>query len=491
MAAPAEEARPKDERDPLMGAHRMSGDARPQKMPSILGLVLMTVWAFPIAVIWCTMALVVLPSEAVWLFPTNESIALGIFLVTVGVSQLVCPIAGLLSDRHQSRWGRRRPFIVFGSVGVVLGTAICWWSTLNRKGYVYILGLLVSMVSLNIIYSAQASIVPDMDAEKKGEASGIVAVLTAAGNLFGMTIILLLQEHIRQIYPIFIIMVTLSALTSVVAVKEKPTNEGPMRPVTYRDMARSFYLDTTEHRDFFWVCVGRALYYMATSALTFMFFFLRDSFTIGDDAAIRSVVAQVVTLAMVAGIAVSFPLGWMSDSVGRKPLVYAACIAIAVCYYGWLGSAFLPGFWGVLGVFLVGGLYGAASSCYQSVDYALALDVLPRAHNRRREKEESDAESGGQSDAESVASGFTSGSGTIPRKPRHHKGDAEALGLWGVAGFVGSSAGPLIGGLVLESVGGWGRGGHYTFPGYTALLSISAFYAILSAVVTRNIVGTD
>merc|ERR1719443_1281132 len=152
-------------------------------------------------------------------------------------------------------------------------------------------------------------------------------------------------------------MVVLATLTSVGSVREKPTNDGHVRPVTWKDMARSFYLDTTEHRDFFWVCVGRTLYYMATSCLTFMFYFLRDSFSIGSDSSIRSTVAQIVMLAMVVGIAVSFPLGWMSDSVGRKPLVYTACIAIAVCYYGWLGAAFLPGFWGVLGVFLVGGLY--------------------------------------------------------------------------------------------------------------------------------------
>jgi len=54
--------------------------------------------------------------------------------------------------------------------------------------------------------------------------------------------------------------------------------------------------------------------------------------------------------------------------------------------------------------------------------------------------------------------------------PEKHRGSSEALGLWGIAGFIGTSLGPMVGGVVLEAAGGWGHGGHYGYHGYVILL---------------------
>lgn len=58
----------------------------------------------------------------------SETALLTAFLGLAGVSQLICPLVGLLSDRTRSRWGKRRPFI---GIGLAMGTAglLCqWWA---------------------------------------------------------------------------------------------------------------------------------------------------------------------------------------------------------------------------------------------------------------------------------------------------------------------------------------------------------------------------
>lgn len=63
-------------------------------------------------------------------------------------------------------------------------------------------------------------------------------------------------------------------------------------------------------------------------------------------------------------------------------------------------------------------------------------------------------------------------------------GNAQLLGIWGVAAFLGSALGPMIGGPLLYFFGSSGtvEGQDYTIHGYAVVLSLSAIYFLLSAV---------
>jgi hypothetical protein len=63
-------------------------------------------------------------------------------------------------------------------------------------------------------------------------------------------------------------------------------------------------------------------------------------------------------------------------------------------------------------------------------------------------------------------------------------GNAQLLGIWGVAAFLGTALGPMIGGPLLYIFGNSGvtDGQDYTIEGYTILLSLSTAYFVLSAI---------
>ena len=76
---------------------------------------------------------------------------------------------------------------------------------------------------------------------------------------------------------------------------------------------------------------------------------------------------------------------------------------------------------------------------------------------------------------------------TLPKGYDHHGssgGNAQLLGIWGVAAFLGSAIGPMTGGPLLYLFGSTGtaEGQDYTIRGYTILLSLSSAYFILSAI---------
>ena len=75
---------------------------------------------------------------------------------------------------------------------------------------------------------------------------------------------------------------------------------------------------------------------------------------------------------------------------------------------------------------------------------------------------------------------------TLPKGYDHGSsgGNAQLLGIWGVAAFLGSAIGPMTGGPLLYLFGSTGTAEDqdYTIRGYAILLSLSSAYFILSAI---------
>jgi GPH family glycoside/pentoside/hexuronide:cation symporter len=64
-------------------------------------------------------------TDVVGLEPRLASIAA---LVAITWDAINDPLVGLLSDRINSKWGRRRPFLLWGAVPFGLGFIILWWA---------------------------------------------------------------------------------------------------------------------------------------------------------------------------------------------------------------------------------------------------------------------------------------------------------------------------------------------------------------------------
>jgi MFS family permease len=127
------------------------------------------------------------------------------------IAVLVQALMGMLSDRSTSRWGRRRPFIVIGTLGeLAVLTSIGFASSMaGMSGYrTLFLLYMLSMLSSNTAHAAMQGLIPDLvPEEKRGRFSGVkallelplplvfvsvvVASLIGAGNLWGALLALM------------------------------------------------------------------------------------------------------------------------------------------------------------------------------------------------------------------------------------------------------------------------------------------------------------
>jgi MFS family permease len=116
----------------------------------------------------------------------NTSLA-NIRVVGLAVAMLVQPMAGMLSDRSTSRWGRRRPFIVTGTILNILFLFVVGASPLflgsTALGFsaaylVLLIGIVLLQISSNIGHGALQGLIPDLVPENdRGRSSGVKAVM--------------------------------------------------------------------------------------------------------------------------------------------------------------------------------------------------------------------------------------------------------------------------------------------------------------------------
>lgn len=99
------------------------------------------------------------------------------------------PIMGIISDRTESRWGKYRPYLLWGAVPYgLLGIAIFFGPNFSDTGkliyaYVTYIGVMVAFTVMNVPYSALLAVISPV-AEERTKATTFRFVFAAGGSLF-------------------------------------------------------------------------------------------------------------------------------------------------------------------------------------------------------------------------------------------------------------------------------------------------------------------
>jgi MFS family permease len=293
------------------------------------------------------------------------------------IAMVVQPTIGTVSDYTITRWGRRKPYIFIGSVlDVVFLYGIATSNT------VLTIAVFVALLqfSSNFAQGPFQGYVPDLvPAHQVGLASSFVGLFSVLGNVTGFLI-----AYIAQYYDDFFLgtmaLGVVELVTMLVVVfrvndggRVKSRAGRPWRSIA----AEAWGTDILRQRSFVWL-VGSRFFVLAGGGVLVSLgtFYLAQTF--GYDQQTAAVVAIVVLGLAVAGNLVAVvPASRLSDRVGRKRVIYAACLM------GGTGLAIMavaP----ILPVALVGAtLFGIGSGSFLAVDWALMTDIIPKAESGR------------------------------------------------------------------------------------------------------------
>lgn len=147
------------------------------------------------------------------------------------VAVLVQALMGLLSDQSTSKFGRRRPFIVVGTLGeVIIYVLIGFTAGMDGMTGYWFLFLLytLSMVTANTAHAATQGIIPDLvPEEKRGRFSGFKALFELPLPLIFVSFVIGKMVSTGNIWGaiVTLIIVLIVCLLLTLTIKEEPKTE--------------------------------------------------------------------------------------------------------------------------------------------------------------------------------------------------------------------------------------------------------------------------
>jgi Na+/melibiose symporter-like transporter len=339
----------------------------------------MNVYWFGIAFLWNGLHPIVLPALMLSLVPESlkNTYLGGMTFAGLILAMIVQPLAGALSDGTRSRWGRRRPWIL---AGTLLSMAFLAWmaaaGSVIGTFWGLTLGYLLLQVANNAAHGPAQGLIPDLvPVERHGLASGIKNLFDMAGLVVTSLIAGQLMGGGNAV-PAFALsggVLLVSTLVTVLGTPEPSTlgdgtrtGEMPSADANPRDLLR---VDWRSHQDYAWLLFSRFLILLGIYvAQSFLQYYVRDQLSVPNAAEVTGNLLATLGLMLLLLV---FPAGWLSDRFGRIGLNLLAGVLIALGISGLAFARSIPA------LYLFGAIIGAATGVFLSVNWALATDLIP------------------------------------------------------------------------------------------------------------------
>jgi Na+/melibiose symporter-like transporter len=341
------------------------------------------IFGFALNALWNPMSTHILPLIVLGIVAeSHKNTYLGIITV-VGLllAMVVQPLAGALSDRTNLKWGRRKPYILAGTIAaIVFLVALGKVDTVAGVLVVYCL----LQIAANTAHGPWQAFIPDMVPEdKRGLASGVKSLIEILGAIGGIYLVGMLvsgnmgngeNPGIFISLCVLALVMAICMIFTVTTVKEYPP-QGKIEVSLAQSMRNTFRIDLKTDKSFIYFLISRLFFLLPLLVLrTFGLYY------IGDITGITNPAAVVADLTIIIGIfllLVVYPSGYLADRIGRKVIVMTSGLIGAV------GVAIMIFFHSYVWIMVGGAFIGMANGSFMSASWAMATDLVTKGEEAR------------------------------------------------------------------------------------------------------------
>ncbi len=276
---------------------------------------------------------------------------------------------GRLSDRTTSRFGRRRPWIVGGTVVMTVAFVIM---ALAPSVPLLTLGWCLAQLGANATLAPFIATISDQVPKfQRGRVSALLGMAQNIGVLGGTFVA---EQFADQMLILFVApsILAIGAMIMFAFILPDQRLKGRPPAMTVGEWITTFWLNPLKFPDFAFAWWSRFLITLATFMFTtYRLFYLQDNLGVAKEDAPRAVLIGVLVYT-VALVLAAYVAGKISDRTGRRKFLVAGSTLL----FG-IGIFALVHVSTVTGFYLVEVVLGVAFGIYVGVDLALVVDVLP------------------------------------------------------------------------------------------------------------------
>ncbi|HSL44926.1 MAG TPA: MFS transporter [Anaerolineales bacterium] len=341
------------------------------KKLSVVQLLVLNAYWVGLSFMWSVIHPILLPAVLLNYVPdAKKNTYLGL-LTFVGliIAMFVQPITGALSDSWTSRFGRRRPLAILGTLFDFVFLSILAWAGGLTWLFIGYVGL---QFSSNIAHGPMQGLLPDrVPPTQLGVASSLktfmdMLSLIIASLLAGRLLDPVTRDPTR-IMLVVMGLLAVSAAITFIGVREASTHRNVR--TDWKSLLTQFRINFAENSSYWWLIGERLLFLIGIYGVqTFAQYYLQDVLRVPDPPKQTGDLLAALTITLVVLVLIG---GWLTDKYGAKRILAIGTLIAALGMFLMLFATDMRG------LLIFGSVLGAGIGLFLTSNWALANVLAP------------------------------------------------------------------------------------------------------------------
>lgn len=342
-----------------------------KKFPILIGMGLtfgVFMWLAP----YLGMVAILLPAKIAELDPVNKASIVAINAsIAMVIATLSNIIIGAFSDLTRSRFGRRTPWIIIGSIGSCI-SILCLHSVQSVMMLIIIWS--VYQFFLNAIIAPLIAIISDqVSSVYRGRISSFYAFGMGVGAYGGQMLASNFLNDVGLGITVLAFITLASGFVSTLLIREQSSLGLEKKTFSKQILLNNFMFPTKNCTDYYLALLGKLMIVIAKYIPQgFLLYIFTDFLMVSDKNVISAYILKMSFITLILSLLIAFLSGFIADKIKKfKYPVVVSCFFISV-------GLFIPQYFASLSSLIVyAAILGIGAGIFNSVDQALNIEVLP------------------------------------------------------------------------------------------------------------------
>ena len=283
-------------------------------------------------------------------FGLGETVTGALMAVDNVLALFLLPVFGTLSDKVDSKYGKRIPFIVAGTVFAVSFLMLLPVADKKVSLGLFVAALFALLVSMGLYRSPAVALMPDLTPNKlRSKGNAVINLMGAVGGVYTLIMIKLLvgsgeRPDYRPLFVSVAVMMVLAVVILVITINEKKVKEKVAAEVAAYEKSEGVTVETEDTKEDAGEKkampkeVKRSMIFLLASI--FFWFTAYNAVTTAFSRYTKEVwklegggFADCLLVATVAAIISYIPIGNIASKIGRKKTIMGGIVLMSICYF--------------------------------------------------------------------------------------------------------------------------------------------------------------